>query len=98
MLLIVLAPNFANGDCTYGDISLVGGANMYEGTVEVCVNDEWEHDGWGTTDAQVVCRQLYNQTSGAFYYRNSRFRGAIQSIFLSNTKELVCVPKSILKY
>ena len=29
------------GNCTYGDVRLVGGSEQFEGRVEVCINDQW---------------------------------------------------------
>ena len=48
--------------CTHGSVRLIGrGSNEREGTVEVCLNGTWGTicgDGWDSTDAGVVCRQL----------------------------------------
>ena len=49
------------GNCTNGDLRLVGGANSAEGRVEICINNAWGticDDGFTREEAVVVCRQL----------------------------------------
>ena len=76
--------------CTYGDIRLVNGSNIYEGRVEVCVNNRWGtvcDDLWDTADAEVVCRQLeYNLTSDVVAYTNAYFGQGTGPIWLDGVQ------------
>ena len=76
--------------CTYGDIRLVDGSNIYEGRVEVCVNNRWGtvcDDQWGASDAEVVCGQLeYNLTSDVVAYTNAYFGQGTGLIWLNNVQ------------
>ena len=76
--------------CTYGDIRLVDGSNIYEGRVEICVNNRWGtvcDDGWDTSDAEVVCRQLgYNLTDDAVAYTRAYFGQGTDLIWLHNVQ------------
>ena len=63
--------HFCIAPCSIGDIRLVGGGVPNEGRVEICMNNVWGtvcDDGWGSTDATVVCRQLGYSTIGWHIY------------------------------
>ena len=56
--------------CANGDIRLSGGVNDTEGRVEICYNATWGtvcDNMWGSTNADVVCRQLGFSSTGIPY-------------------------------
>lgn len=47
--------------CSDGDLRLVGGSRVTEGSVEMCINNSYGaicDDFWDEQDASVVCLQL----------------------------------------
>ena len=66
MLLVI-----TSGNLTDGRLRLTGGNSYFEGRVEVYYNGQWGtlcDDGWSTTDAAVVCRQLGFGSSGIAFH------------------------------
>ena len=57
---LAITTPYAN--CTDGQLRLVGGANIREGRVEICINNAWgticDDELFGTQDAIVVCTQM----------------------------------------
>ena len=67
--LIAITTQYVN--CTDGDVRLVGGQADNEGSVQICYNNAWTYlcSGWywGTTEANILCRQLgYNSYGNIF--------------------------------
>ena len=72
--------------CNTGSIRLVNGSNIYEGRLEVCLNNQWGtvcDDGWDSSDAQVVCNELGYPSSGAVALSKSYFGSGYGPIWLS---------------
>lgn len=83
LLLIVL--------CQNGDLRLVDGTNQFEGRLELCYNETWGTicDGlWNEQDANVACRQLGYQPTGAVPLSNAFFGQGSGIIWLDN---LICL-------
>ena len=73
--------------CNDSDIRLVDGSIIYEGRVEVCVNNQWGtvcDDYWDTADAQVVCRQLKYPTNNAIAFDYARFGKGNTNIYMDD--------------
>lgn len=66
---------------------MVGGPTEYEGRVEVCNNDAWGtvcDDFWGTTDANVACRQLGLSGSGTACFLYSKIRMSVTMCYFGS--------------
>ena len=69
--IVVNASHVPTVSCTYGDVRLVNGSDSSEGRVEICINDEWGtvcDDVWSDNNADVVCRQVGDYSSGQFVH------------------------------
>ena len=72
--------------CNSGSIRLVNGSNIYEGRVEVCLNNQWGtvcDDEWDSADAGIVCTQLGYPSSGAVAIANAYFGSGYGPIWLN---------------
>ena len=59
--------NTPQGNCTHGEIRLVGGVSEVEGRVEICVNNAWGticDTGFNSDSAKVICRSAGQPTEG----------------------------------
>uniref|UniRef100_A0A1X7T6A2 Uncharacterized protein n=1 Tax=Amphimedon queenslandica TaxID=400682 RepID=A0A1X7T6A2_AMPQE len=73
--------------CSDGDVRLIGGINDAEGRIEMCYNNFWGQvcdSSWDTTDANVLCRQLGYQATGATAFRSSYFGNGPNPHLISN--------------
>ena len=66
-------------ECDYGAIRLRGGGTVFEGRVEICIDNVWGtvcDDLWGVNDSRVVCRQLGSVSPEGMYkgYESSVYK------------------------
>ena len=72
--------------CETGEVRLMGGANNLQGRVEVCVNETWGtvcDQMWSMQDANVACRQLGFQSTGATPTYDASFGAGTGRIWLN---------------
>ena len=67
-LFVLVDASTPTSNCTDETLRLVGGINLAEGRVEICINNAWGtvcDNGFTKEEALVVCRQLGKlQTEG----------------------------------
>ena len=66
-----LANTTLSGECSNGDVRLVGGSTDNEGNVQICYYNAWGSvcdDYWGMTDSNVVCHELGFEPNGALHF------------------------------
>ena len=57
-------------NCTSGALRLVDGGAIFEGRLEICIDNEWGtvcDDAWESSDAMVACTQLGFLSQGRCY-------------------------------
>ena len=60
-------PSVLEANCSDGDVRLMGGSNVREGRVEVCLNRVWGtvcSEQFSDSDARVVCSQMNFERDG----------------------------------
>ena len=76
---------FYTAPCSTGDLRLAGNV-ANEGRVEVCMDNEWGticDDSWGTSDANVACKQLgFSDASESILF--SHYHLTFIKLFLSS--------------
>ena len=74
-----------------GQLQLVGGRGDFEGRLEICFEGIWGtvcDDSWDTRDAEVVCRQLGYNATGALALSAFQFGQGTGPIYLD---DVACV-------
>ena len=72
-----------------GELQLVDGRNEFEGRLEICFDGTWGtvcDDSWDNRDAEVVCRQLGFNTTGAQALQASPFGQGTGPIYLDEVR------------